>query len=109
MPKVMPRNLKEMANRKYSIACVLSRIPSLAIRLKRDFSLLRGILIPGSYLLFLYAVAIAPVGQLAPMREIGTVFGTMLGIVFLKEKHGKSHGQTLHDPVSIEKAANRQP
>jgi uncharacterized membrane protein len=30
------------------------------------------------------------VSQLAPMREIGTVFGTLLGIFLLKEKQGTS-------------------
>lgn len=47
-----------------------------------------GILSPGAYLLFLLALRMAPVAQMAPMREIGTVFGTMLGIGVLKERHG---------------------
>jgi uncharacterized membrane protein len=36
------------------------------------------------------ALEIMPVSQLAPMREIGTVFGTILGIFLLKEPQGLS-------------------
>jgi drug/metabolite transporter (DMT)-like permease len=44
-----------------------------------------------SYLIaILLVLSLAPVVQLAPMREIGTVFGTLLGIFILNEKHGKS-------------------
>lgn len=50
--------------------------------------LLGGIIAPGGYLLFLFALSFAPVAQLAPMREIGTVFGTMMGIFILREKQG---------------------
>ena len=50
--------------------------------------LLGGVIAPGGYLLFLYALSLAPVTQLAPMREIGTVFGTTMGIFILREKQG---------------------
>ncbi|PYI53416.1 DMT family transporter [Paenibacillus flagellatus] len=50
--------------------------------------LLGGIIAPGGYLLFLFALSFAPVAQLAPMREIGTVFGTVMGIFILREKQG---------------------
>lgn len=50
--------------------------------------LLGGIIAPGGYLLFLFALSLAPVAQLAPMREIGTVFGTIMGIFILREKQG---------------------
>lgn len=50
--------------------------------------LLGGIIAPGGYLLFLFALSLAPVAQLAPMREIGTVFGTVMGIMILREKQG---------------------
>lgn len=50
---------------------------------------LGGIISPGGYLLFLLALHILPVAQLAPMREVGTVFGTILGIVVLKEAQGR--------------------
>lgn len=41
--------------------------------------LLCGLIAPGGYLLFLFALSLGPVAQLAPMREIGTVFGCYLG------------------------------
>lgn len=50
--------------------------------------LLGAIMAPGSYLLFLFALDLAQVAQLAPIREIGIVFGTLFGILFLKEKQG---------------------
>jgi len=50
--------------------------------------LLGGIIAPGGYLLFLFALSLAPVAQLAPMREIGTVFGTIMGIFILRENQG---------------------
>ncbi|OCT11358.1 hypothetical protein A8709_06705 [Paenibacillus pectinilyticus] len=49
---------------------------------------LGAILNPVSYLLFLFAMKYAPVAHISPMREIGTVFATILGIVVLKEKQG---------------------
>ena len=52
--------------------------------------LLGGILAPGGYILFLLALQNMQVSQLAPIREIGTVFGTLLGIFVLKEKQGTS-------------------
>jgi uncharacterized membrane protein len=51
--------------------------------------ILGGILAPGGYILFLQALEMQPVSQLAPMREIGTVFGTLFGIFLLKEPQGK--------------------
>jgi drug/metabolite transporter (DMT)-like permease len=52
--------------------------------------LLGGVLAPGGYILFLLALRILPVAQLAPMREIGTVFGTLFGVFLLKEQQGSS-------------------
>lgn len=49
---------------------------------------LAGILSPGGYLLFLWALERLPVSQVAPMREVGTVFGTFLGVWLLKEPRG---------------------
>ncbi|WP_284646535.1 DMT family transporter [Paenibacillus silviterrae] len=45
-------------------------------------------LAPGSYLLFLFAAQTVNVSTIAPLREIGIVFGTLLGIVVLKESQG---------------------
>lgn len=47
-----------------------------------------AILSPGSYLLFLFAVKNANVSTIAPMREVGIVFGTLLGLFVLKESQG---------------------
>ncbi|MFD0712116.1 EamA family transporter [Paenibacillus sp. GCM10027626] len=47
-----------------------------------------AILSPGSYLLFLFAARSANVSAIAPMREIGIVFGTLLGLFVLKESQG---------------------
>ncbi len=47
-----------------------------------------GVISPGGYLLFLTALHMAPVARLAPMREIGIVFATMLGVLLLKEIEG---------------------
>jgi drug/metabolite transporter (DMT)-like permease len=52
--------------------------------------LLGGLLAPGGYILFLRALEMMPVSQLAPMREIGTVFGTLMGIFILHEPQGRS-------------------
>jgi len=52
--------------------------------------LLGAILNPGSYLLFLFAMKHAPVAHISPVREIGTIFATILGIVVLKETQGKN-------------------
>lgn len=43
------------------------------------------VLSPGSYLLFLFAVQHVQVASIAPLREIGIVFGTILGLTVLKE------------------------
>lgn len=52
--------------------------------------ILGGLLAPGGYILFLYALQIMPVSQIAPMREIGTVFGTILGVYVLREQQGRT-------------------
>jgi len=51
--------------------------------------LLGALFMPGAYLVFLFALKIAQVGQLAPIREISIVFGAILGALILKEKQGK--------------------
>lgn len=50
--------------------------------------LLGSLFVPGSYALFLYAMQLAQVAQLAPLREISIVFGALLGMLFLKEQQG---------------------
>jgi drug/metabolite transporter (DMT)-like permease len=89
-----PLVLNELLNLGNAIALSYAVFRSGAIRnewkINWKTALLGGILAPGGYLLFLYAISLAPVVQLAPMREIGTVFGTFLGIFILNEKQGKS-------------------
>lgn len=55
----------------------------------RNVIVLGGILAPAGYLLFLFALSLAPVALLAPMREIGTVFGAVLGVWVLRESQGR--------------------
>ncbi|NOU80689.1 EamA family transporter [Paenibacillus sp. LMG 31459] len=50
--------------------------------------LLGSVLNPGSYLLFLFALQQAPLAHISPLREIGTIFATFLGILLLKEQQG---------------------
>lgn len=50
--------------------------------------LLGSVLNPGSYLLFLFALQQAPLAHISPLREIGTILATFLGILLLKEQQG---------------------
>ncbi|QHT62686.1 EamA family transporter [Paenibacillus lycopersici] len=47
-----------------------------------------AVLAPTGYMLFLYAQQGGPLAVLAPMREIGTVFGTVLAVAVLREQQG---------------------
>jgi uncharacterized membrane protein len=58
-------------------------------KLNWKFILFGSLFSPGSYLLFLMAMTMAPVSHLAPIREIGTVFAALIGIFLLKEKQGR--------------------
>ncbi|HTG71069.1 MAG TPA: DMT family transporter [Candidatus Udaeobacter sp.] len=58
------------------------------LKINWKFMLLCGLIAPGGYLLFLFALTLGPVAQLAPMREIGTVFGALMGIFILRETQG---------------------
>lgn len=90
---VTPAVLNIATNVGNLIALTYAAVSSGAIRREWTVNwktiLLGGVLAPGSYLLFLFAMELAPVAQLAPMREIGTVFGTLLGIFLLREQQGK--------------------
>jgi multidrug transporter EmrE-like cation transporter len=55
------------------------------IRRSGRLLLIGSILSPGSYLLFLFAMNLSPLTYVAPLREIGTVIGTVAGIYLLKE------------------------
>jgi drug/metabolite transporter (DMT)-like permease len=52
-----------------------ARIPAVAL------------LMTGGYVLILLAVRIAPVSYVAPARELSIVFGTLLGVAVLRERH----------------------
>ncbi|MGN7360667.1 GRP family sugar transporter [Paenibacillus sp. SAF-054] len=57
-------------------------------RKNRSTIFLGAVLNPGSYLLFLFAMQQAPMAHISPLREIGTVFATFLGVLILKEQQG---------------------
>ncbi|MCJ8014553.1 DMT family transporter [Paenibacillus sp. KQZ6P-2] len=57
-------------------------------RKNRSTIFLGAVLNPGSYLLFLFAMQQAPMAHIGPLREIGTVFATFLGVLLLKEQQG---------------------
>lgn len=63
-------------------------------KLKQEWStnwkviLLGSLFVPGAYLLFLFALQLAKVAQLAPLREVSIVFGALLGTLFFKEQQG---------------------
>nr|WP_237179054.1 EamA family transporter [Paenibacillus sp. MMS18-CY102] len=71
-----------------SWAAFRSREMGRELRSNWPIILLGGLLAPAGYLLFLFALKLAPVAQLAPIREIGTVFGTIMGIFILREQQG---------------------
>ncbi|SFK96107.1 Uncharacterized membrane protein [Paenibacillus sp. 1_12] len=87
-----PVALIELANIAYLL--VLSPIALRSGLIKQEWKmnfktiLLGTVCSPGSYLLFLFAMKLAPLSYLAPMREIGTVFGAIFGIFLLKESDG---------------------
>ncbi|WP_256438822.1 DMT family transporter [Sporosarcina sp. Te-1] len=59
-----------------------------AIRHHKHIIWIGAILSPGSYLLFLFAARSANISTIAPIREIGIVFGTLLGLFVLRESQG---------------------
>jgi uncharacterized membrane protein len=91
---VSPFTLNEFTNIGNLLALTWIALHSGVIRKEWQINwrtiILGGILAPGGYILFLKALELMPVSQLAPIREIGTVFGTLFGIFLLKEPQGKS-------------------
>ncbi|MCR2805903.1 EamA family transporter [Paenibacillus soyae] len=89
---ISPLALIEVCNIGFVIILARSAWKPKAIRTEWDGSwkqiVIGSVLSPGSYLLFLFAMDVGPVSQLAPIREISTVIGTLLGIWLLKEAGG---------------------
>jgi len=56
---------------------------------RRGTVVIVGIISRLSYLLMLTALAISPVSYVAPAREIGILFGTLLGVRVLAEGQGQ--------------------
>ena len=54
-------------------------------RLHRRHALAIAVLSPLSYILVLYALSVSPVSYVAPVREIGILFGAVLGARYLAE------------------------
>lgn len=48
-----------------------------------------SVLMTTGYLLVLYALRLAPVSYVAPVREVAIVFGAILGVLVLGEPHGR--------------------
>lgn len=69
-------------------AVLKSRKPLEEWKSNKFTILLGSVLNPGSYLLFLFALQQAPLAHISPLREIGTIFATFLGILLLKEQQG---------------------
>ncbi|WP_409345221.1 EamA family transporter [Paenibacillus sp. MBLB4367] len=87
-----PLGLIEISN--FGVVVALTKISLQKGLVKREWQvnwrkvLIGAVCAPGSYLLFLFAMEIAPLAHISPIREIGTVFGTVLGILILKENQG---------------------
>ena len=89
---ISPLALLEITNIGFVAGLTPQVIRSKALRkewqVNRPTLLLGAILNPGSYLLFLFAMQQAPMAHIGPLRETGTVFATILGILILKEQQG---------------------
>ncbi|MFK7692051.1 DMT family transporter [Paenibacillus sp. HJGM_3] len=89
---ISPLALIELGNLAYLIILTPAALRTGEIRaewrINRMTIALGTVLSPGSYWLFLLAVKLAPLSHLAPMREMGTVFATLLGVLLLKERQG---------------------
>jgi len=57
-------------------------------RARRNSILIAGVLVPFAYILVLAALETSRVSYIAPAREVGIVFGTAFGVLFLAEGLG---------------------
>ncbi|MCC3373791.1 DMT family transporter [Cohnella sp. REN36] len=89
-----PLSLIEVSN--FGFVLMLSRTALASGDIRAEWRaqwrriLIGSMLSPGSYLLFLFAMQLGPLSHLAPIREISTVFGTLLGVWLLRESGGVS-------------------
>lgn len=92
LQNISPLALLEITNIGFVAGLTPLVIRSKGIRrewqVNRSTILLGAVLNPGSYLLFLFAMQQAQMAHISPLREIGTVFATFLGIFILKEQQG---------------------
>lgn len=67
---------------------ILKRKNSLRLEWRRQFGLAAavGALFPLSYILFLYAMRLAPISYIAPARELSMLIGAFLGVKLLGEE-----------------------
>ncbi|HEX5129697.1 MAG TPA: EamA family transporter [Usitatibacter sp.] len=61
-----------------------------AVRDSRREALIIGILSPAAFLMILFAMQLAPVSQVAPLREISMLFGAFAGGMHFGERFGKA-------------------
>jgi uncharacterized membrane protein len=84
--------LNEAGNIGNALALLAAALTGGAVRAEwahnKRAAVVAGILAPAGYLLFLFALHYGPVSLLTPVREIGTVFGTVGAIWLLKEQQG---------------------
>ncbi|MEC0090112.1 EamA family transporter [Paenibacillus macquariensis] len=89
---ISPLGLLEVTNIGFVVGLTPAVLASRQIweewRINKSTMMMGAILNPGSYLLFLFAMQRAPMAQISSLREIGTVFATFLGVLFLKEQQG---------------------
>ncbi|OPA81359.1 hypothetical protein BVG16_03340 [Paenibacillus selenitireducens] len=87
-----PLSTLELSNLSYVVFSSFTVLRSRQIRAEWQANwktiLVGSICSPGSYLLFLFAMTLSPLSSIAPIREVGTVFGTLLGVLLLKEQQG---------------------
>jgi len=92
--QLSPLSTLELSNINYVIVAFFMVVRAGRTQIIREWQqnwktiLIGCICSPASYFMFLMAMKLAPLASIAPIREIGTVVGTILGIFVLKEKQG---------------------
>jgi len=89
---ISPLALLELTNIGFMLgltpaACRRGRL-RLAVKTRWRTMCVGAVLSPGSYFLFLLAAGRADVSAISPVREVGIVFGTLFGLLILKERQG---------------------